>query len=406
MTTTRTIDPRGIEQDALWHGHDAEDALKGSIGGTATAVAGAVSDASPEFDRSSKKGPRVQRGLTMEVSSTQLRVAIWTRALRLADRFRVIRTVDVAVKCFPERDYKAALTAAQRAMRGLVKASLLRRYRTDRFQTVYGLTQAGVRWLQDADIEAAASVRRVCDMTNPEHRLWSQFLVLAAEARGLQSWTEPELMQLLNRDVQGSKLAVHGLLRVAVATAKGTATKFLRPDALFAETDGATWVEVDRSARGSDRGADLRALVLSVGADLADRRILRRVVVFARTDRIRRRLVASLTLTVHHTREGALACGRRQLRHVGDGLYEVWLTSDQKHRDGRVSLVDRLAGHVVVQLLPVWLPKLRLDGRGTNSTAGWMSENYLPYRRPSCMQSWTRPASPLLGVSGSSLVRP
>ena len=141
----------------------------------------------------------VARGLTQTVSSTALRSAIWKRALTVANRFRVIRTVDVAAACFPERDYKAALTAAQRAMRGLVKASLVQRYRTDRFQTVYGLTQRGAQWLQDADVDAAASVRRVSDMSNPEHRLWAQFLVLCAEARGLKAWTEAELLQLLNR---------------------------------------------------------------------------------------------------------------------------------------------------------------------------------------------------------------
>ncbi len=320
----------------------------------------------------------------------------------MADRFRVIRTVDLAVACFPERDFKAALTAAQRAMRGLVKASLLRRYRTDRFQTVYGLTQHGARWLHDADIEAAASVRRVSDMSNPEHRLWSQFLVLAAEARGLQAWTEPELMQSLNRDLQDSKPSVQGLLRVTLTTPGSKAAKYLRPDAVFAEGDGWTWVEVDRSVRGSDRAADLRALVLSVGADLASGQPLRRVVVFTRTDRILRRVVATMRQVVQQAGQGALVRGRRQLREMGGGLYEVWLTTDRRHRDGRVSLVDQLAGHVVIQQLPVWLPKVRLDGRGTSSTEGWLGENYLPYRRPSCMSAWAHPRSPLLDCRGES----
>jgi hypothetical protein len=86
----------------------------------------------------------VPRGISSTLSSTYLQRGIWLRALLIANRFRVIRTVDVAVRCFPERAYKASLTAAQRAVRGLVKADLLRRYRTDRFQTVYGLTQRGV----------------------------------------------------------------------------------------------------------------------------------------------------------------------------------------------------------------------------------------------------------------------
>ena len=110
------------------------------------------------------------RGATAHMSSLALRDAIYERSLLLANRFRVIRTIDIAAACFPDRPFKAALTAAQRAVRGLVKGDLLRRYRTDRFQTVYGLTQRGVDWLVDHGYDAASSVRRVSDMTNPEHR--------------------------------------------------------------------------------------------------------------------------------------------------------------------------------------------------------------------------------------------
>lgn len=329
--------------------------------------------------------------------STQLRNAIWTRALSLANRFRVIRTVDIAVACFPEREFKASLTAAQRAVRGMVKASLLRRYRTDRFQTVYGLTQQGADWLKDGDIDAAASVRRVSDMTNPEHRLWSQFLVLTAEARGLRAWTESELMLALNRGLAAGKPAVQGLLQVQLHGSKQENTRLLRPDALIAEHDGATWLEVDRSARGSERAASLHALALSIGARLADGQVLVRVVVFTRTERIRRRVVAVLAQTELGSRDAALTHGRRQLRRTSDDAFEVWLTRERKHRDGRVSLVDELAGHVIVQPLPVWLPKVRLDGRGSSSTAGWLGENYLPYRKPPKMAPWPALRSPLLG---------
>ena len=140
---------------------------------------------------------KVARGLAATISTTKLKQAIWLRALLTANRFRVIRTIDVAVCCFAERPYKAALTAAQRAMRGLVKADLLKRYRTDRFQTVYGLSQKGVDWLDEAGHDASSSVRRVSDMTNPEHRFWAQFLVLSCESRGIKAQTEQELLQLL-----------------------------------------------------------------------------------------------------------------------------------------------------------------------------------------------------------------
>ena len=120
------------------------------------------------------------RGLTAQASSLHLRDVIYERSLLLADRFRVIRTIDLAAACFPEKPFKASLTAAQRAVRGMGKRGLLRRYRTDRFQTVYGLTQPGVDWLGDHGHDAASSVRRVSDMTNPEHRLWANFWSFAA----------------------------------------------------------------------------------------------------------------------------------------------------------------------------------------------------------------------------------
>jgi hypothetical protein len=341
----------------------------------------------------------VLRGLTDRAPTSVLRHAIRVRALGLANRLRVIRTIDVAAACFPERDYKASLTAAQRAMRALVKAGLLHRYRSDRFQTIYGLTERGAQWLrEDAGIEAAASVRRVSDMTNPEHRLWAQFLVLCGEARGLHGWTEVELLKHLNQGLPDDKALSQGPLRVQVKAPKGgLEVKVLRPDALLQERDGATWVEVDRSARGSSRAADLRALVLSIGAPLATGQALRRVVVFTRTERIHHRVVALLVQLHKDAGAAPLARGRRQLRASAEGEYQVWETCHRDHPDGRSQLEDVLVGHVIVQVLPTWLPKVRLDGRSDVSMAGWFPENYLPYRRPTGLSAWVRPVTPLLG---------
>ena len=62
-------------------------------------------------------------------------------------------------------------------------------------------------------------MRRVTDMTNPEHRLWSQFLTLCAEARGLQAMTEQELLLALNRDMKPEQSPVQGLLHVTARSA-------------------------------------------------------------------------------------------------------------------------------------------------------------------------------------------
>lgn len=317
-------------------------------------------------------------------------------ALGLASRFRVIRTIDVAVGCFAERPFKAALTAAQRAMRGMVKDDLLRRYRTDRFQTVYGLTGKGAEWLTSRGLDATSSVRRVSDMSNPEHRLWAQFLTLCCEARGLRSHTEQELMVLLSRECGREGGPSHGLLNVSVAMNRGSKRFELRPDAVAMEPDGVTWFEVDRSARGADRAASLKALALSVGRTTRIGAPLRRIVVLTRTPRIETRVRATLEALVQESAAFSLTEGRRVLIPDGAGAYKVIQTREEVMRDGRTRLVDEAAGYVLVQALPVWLPKVRLDGRDGHACDGWFHENYLPYQRTSTMAPWSLPTSPFL----------
>lgn len=336
------------------------------------------------------------RGLTERVHSGSLQTRIRVRALALAHRFRVIRTIDIAVDCFPERPFKAALTAAQRAMRGLVKDELLRRYRTDRFQTVYGLTGKGVAWLAEHGVDATASVRRVSDMTNPEHRLWAQFLTLCCEARGLTSYSEQELLLVLAKSPTPGKAALQGLLSVAVQTSHGQRTLELRPDAVAVEPDGLTSFEVDRSARGAHRAASLKSHVLAMGRNTRLGARLRRVIVLTRTPRIEHRVLAVLNALVSESSGYALCEGRRVLVPSGPSAYSVICTAEQVLGDGRTQLVDLPVGNVIVQPLPMWLPKFRLDGRDGHSCAGWLPENYLPYRRLPSMSAWHPPVSPLL----------
>ena len=343
------------------------------------------------------------RGLTAQASSLHLRDVIYERSLLLADRFRVIRTIDLAAACFPERPFKASLTAAQRAVRGMVKRGLLRRYRTDRFQTVYGLTQPGVDWLGDHGHDAASSVRRVSDMTNPEHRLWAQFLVVCSWARGLRAVTESELLHDLNADAKagarnGSSKAVQGYITVNVHRRGATVRKHLRPDAVAFDVEGRgiTWFEVDRSKRGSDRQADLAALVGAIGNKTADGRVLRRVVVMCKSERIERdalRVVEQLAAACNAL---VLTEGRRHIRRQSDGIYEVMAAIPVKRKDGRTALIDEEVGHVVVQMLPIWLPKVRIDASNVFSLDGWFCDNYLPYRRPANLGLWTMPCSPLV----------
>jgi len=307
-----------------------------------------------------------------------------------------MRTLDVAALCFPERPFKAALTAAQRAVRGLVKAGLIRRYKTERFQTIYGLTQQGAEWLGEAGIDAASSIRRTSDMTNPEHRLWLQFLVLACEARWLQAMTEQEVMQYVNRGRKPSDPLVQGMLSVEVIRPKRTVKQSLRPDAAVIEADGITWFEADRSKRGPDREAGLSALIQGIGRITNGGHRLRRVVVFCKTPRIELRALGVLRAIGAANNAEPLTGTRRHVREVEPGIFEVWAARQVDLSDGRTKLDDELVGHAIVQLLPSWLPKVRIDSTNKHSTAGWFSENYLPYKRPATCTPWPAVRSPLL----------
>lgn len=374
-------------------------------GGTATSspelCAARAGDADTPVSVSARHTPSrrgrssVDRGLSIIVPTNQLRQAIRLRALFIANRFRVIRTIDVALECFPERPFKAALTAAQRAMRALTKAKFLQRYRTDRFQHVYGLTVAGARWLDDHSVDAAASVRRVADMTNPEHSLWMHFITLACEARGLTAHTESEALQELNRNRAEDDPVKQGFL----AFTRKKRKHLLRPDVLAYEADGATWFEIDRSKRGDDREGALVALVHRIGGKIATGHVLRRVVVHAKTDRILKRALALVRAQATASNGALLTGGTRAFQEIDDGIFEVRALVERHHPDGRTSLVEQCAGHVIIQLLPTWLPKVRLDAKNRHPLSGWLEENYLPYRRPNALGPWRSPISPLLGAS-------
>ncbi|QUN27728.1 hypothetical protein KB879_27335 [Cupriavidus sp. KK10] len=336
----------------------------------------------------------VDRGLAATIPTNYLRQAIHLRALSIANRFRIIRTIDVALHCFPERPFKAALTAAQNAMRKLKKEKLLLHYRTDRFQHVYGLTVAGARWLDDHGVDAAASVRRCADMTNPEHALWMHFITIACEVRGLAAHTESEALQNLNKGRKDGEPVKQGFLDVSGKKR----SLLLRPDVLAYEPDGVTWFEIDRSKRGDDREASLVALVQRIGGKIATGHVLRRVVVHAKTERILKRALALVRAQVVASNSQPLTTGSRAFHEIDGGIFEVRALLERRHPDGRTSLVEQCVGHVIIQLLPTWLPKVRLDAKNKHPLTGWLGENYLPYRRPSAFGPWQPVTSPLPDV--------
>lgn len=331
----------------------------------------------------------------MGASTHHLRSAIWLKSLSLVNRFRVIRTIDIAAGCFPDRaTYKASLSAAQRAVRGMVKAKVLARYRTDRFQTVYGLAKAGADWLEERGVTAAPSVRRVSDMRNPEHRLWLQLLVVASEARGLKAWTESELLRELNTGRNGGDTTVQGMLSVSWTAGGRTVRQHLRPDAVAFENDGVTWFEADISKRGASREAALAALARSIGQLLPVGGHLRRVVVYCKSERIRKRALAVVANLIAEAAGQVLIGGRTQFRPAEEGVFEVWRGQEEKLSDGRVRVADRMVGHLLIQHLPIWLPKLRLED-GCTPIEGWFTDGALPYIRPASGPEWAPCATPL-----------
>lgn len=339
----------------------------------------------------------VARGVTSRMSTLVLRERIHERVLLLGNRFRVIRSIDVAASCFPERPFKAALTAAQRALRGMTKARLLARYRTDRQQTVYAITARGAAWLNDAGHDGAPSVRRVSDMSNPEHRLWLQFAVIACEARGLVAFSESETLARIASQTDAGKKQAQGMLEVAYTYRGRTVRQQLRPDALALEADSATWFEIDASKRGAARETALAALVMSIGGRLAFGPRLRRVVVLTKTERIRKRAHAVLNDLVHSTKGQVLIDTRRQVKKVDDNVYEIWGAVEKRYPDGRTAFIDARLGYVIVQPLPVWLPKLRVQAGGER-IPGWFDDASLPYTRPTALTPWSPCSSPLLDV--------
>lgn len=312
--------------------------------------------------------------------------------LKVLARFKQARALDIAAALFPDRGYKAALSATQRTLRRLRTDKHVTRYSSDSRRIFYALTTKGARLLRDAasdgggDGSAQASASRACEKTNPEHALWSAFATITSEARGLRAWTETELKPRYLRKARGSRLPTRTFPCVYQS---GKTKKGLMPDALAvsdnAEDFGAVWFEIDRSARGSARLDDLKALVQCIGKDVSigegESRTLRKVVVLCKTANIFRRNRSFLTGSNN------------------DGL-RLRLAHDSKspslvERDGEPGIFDyyidgvyqpRVVGQLHLQLLPTHLPRYSYSDGPPN---GWFDDGSLPYREPDA--AWPEP---------------
>lgn len=302
-------------------------------------------------------------------------------ALAIANRFRVIRVIDIAAGLFAHRAFKAALSAAQRTVGRLVDDRLLTRYRSLSGQTYYGLAARGASLLRESGValEAEPSASRASERTNPEHSLWIAFAVLCCQSRGIRALTEGELLVRLGHaaDSPASPLRY---------SPDGRGTKRLIPDAVGFDGSELAWFEIDRSARGSARLDDLVGLVGRMGAAVALgatlRLPMRRVVIWCKTPGILRRNRTHLTGTV--VRNGARAprlhvdiARRPALRHLGDDIYEVSRDVTVRLPDGREAVQTVVAGCVHLQLLPRHL--LSYSYR-QGQPSGWFDDGSLPFK--------------------------
>lgn len=315
-------------------------------------------------------------------------------ALRVLARFQQARALDIAAALFPDRGFKAALSATQRTLQRLRRDGHVTRYSSDSRRVFYALTTKGARVLRDAasdgggDGTAQATAHRACEKTNPEHALWSAFAAIACEARGLRAWTETELKPRFLKRVRGSRLPK----RIFPCVYKsGKLEKGLMPDALAVSdndpTFGAAWFEIDRSARGSARLDDLKALVQCLGNKISigdgEARTLRKVVVLCKTPSILRRNRSFLT--------GRPSGGELRLRLEWDSSVPSLIERENEpgifdfYRDGTYQ--PKVVGQLHLQMLPTHLSSY---GYADGPPRGWFDDGSLPYQEPDA--AWPEPA--------------
>ena len=351
----------------------------------------------------------IDRGLTDKVSPKVLRERIRFVALQTIDEYRYVRTLDIAAACFAERPFPAALTAAQRAMRGMVSDGLVKEYVTDRHQHIYALTRAGAQWLnRRTGGEAAASTRHASELTNPEHALYENFIKVCCEQRGLTAQTERELLDGLKSD---SHTPRGGLLRVRT---RSGSTKSLRPDVLSHDETGAVWFEIDRSSRGSQRKQDMGLLFSAIGQRLSprpdwldeDQAYLHHVVIHAYSPGIMR--AAQRILRDAHSdftnplesmkRDTRIARACRVVTPTNDAaVYEVWAWRKLARPTSEWGQLPTVIGYITIQLLPRWLGSYRSESKERlKASRGWFVENFLPYSRAPEQRAWRAPVTPFL----------
>ena len=293
-------------------------------------------------------------------------------------RYRILRTLDLAFALYPDRTLTAALAAASNLAAGLVKDKLVRRHVTRDGLSIYGLTQAGANMLHENGLEDAKAHRSLAEIRHPEHRLWANLLVIAANARGTGAATEGEVLKYeyecgektLDANFNIISCIPQKLLRVRLPdNADGTPRyKGLTPDALLTEHNAHTWIEVDMSKRSSDRVSDLQRLINAIGSKLSNDNVLQRLVIFTKSQRCYTNIKGLLTKRSKEQIEMASL----YLKATGvEGVFEVWYHPSFADDKTGLKATDAFRGWAQVQVLP----NIRQAGEG------WYTANWLPFAR-------------------------
>lgn len=299
-------------------------------------------------------------------------------ALEHLDRFRFLRSIDFAFALYPTRTLTAALAAASNLVAGLLEDKVARRHVTRDGLVIYGLTQAGANLLHEHGVEDARAHRSLAEIRHPEHRLWANLVVIAANSRAMGGATESEVLKYeyevgeKTMDTNGRVLTCipEKLLRYRLSSTGDETPRYkgLTPDALVTVNNEATFIEIDMSKRGTDRVTDLLRLINFIGSPLTNGRILSRVAIFTKSHRCYTHINGLLTKRSNEQRE----MGSLYLKTTGvDGVFQAWYHPSFADDKSGLKATDSFRGWAQVQMLP----NIRQAGEG------WYSANWLPFAR-------------------------
>ena len=294
--------------------------------------------------------------------------------LRLMDRLRFVRALDVAFHLYAKRTLSAALAATGHLMRRLVRDGLVSTH-TSRIgaMRIYGIAQRGVNFLRDHTGHEAKAHRSLKAIRNPEHRLWANLVVIAAEARGLVGMTESEVLRYEReigervRGADGEEQVIPRKLLTVINRAKPGTRKGLTPDALLLyHGTERVWVEHDNSARSATRASEIRELFRSVGTQFCDGTRLARVVVHTRERRFYTHITGILKKMAQERIERASTF---VVPTLTDGVFDIWYRPSIAEDRPGAPAEDFCCGRVQVAMLP--------DIRGKRE--GWYDSDWLPF---------------------------